>query len=146
MQEVRGNLWTHEPPPDVRAVTTNGVVRTNGRLVMGVGCALEARERHPGIDTALGALVRTHGNHVHYVPRSALVSFPVKEHYRMRASVALIEQSARELVALADAHAWTRVLVPRPGCGAGGLDWLLDVRPVLQREWDARFIVISPPS
>lgn len=59
------------------------------------------------------------------------------------ADPALIAQSCLELVALADAHGWRRVLLPRPGCGAGGLDWAHDVRPRLCDLLDDRFTVIT---
>jgi hypothetical protein len=54
----------------------------------------------------------------------------------------LIDQSCRELVELTDYKSWSRVVVPRPGCGGGGLEWPA-LRSMLERYFDDRFLVIS---
>jgi len=41
MKEDKGDLWGY--PADYRCVTTNGVVKPNGKLVMGAGVALDAK-------------------------------------------------------------------------------------------------------
>lgn len=145
MREARGDLWTL--PADVRAVTTNGVYNARSHAIMGGGCAREARERYPGMAHVLGKLLRNSGNHVyilHESPEDTVVSFPTKYHYREKASLPLIEQSCRELMSLADRHGtWHDILIPRPGCGLGGLRYE-DVRPVLAEVLDDRAVVITP--
>jgi len=54
----------------------------------------------------------------------------------------LIRQSARQLVEMADKFGWGSVVLPRPGCGNGGLDWD-DVRPILEAILDDRFTVVT---
>ncbi len=76
MKETQGNIW--EIPCKFRVITTNGQVRKDGRLVMGKGIALQARERFPGIDVILGDMVNLHGNHVHVLPELGIASFPTK--------------------------------------------------------------------
>jgi hypothetical protein len=49
-----------------------------------------------------------------------------------------------ELLALAERSGWPRVVLPRPGCGGGGLAWK-DVKPLLAPVLDDRFIVIQHP-
>jgi hypothetical protein len=146
MIEVRGNLWSYEA--DVRVITTNGFVRKDGRCVMGRGCAFEATQRQPGIDKALGDLIKKHGNHVFRLTttRPSIWSMPVKHHWRQKADIELIRRSAHELVeALRYDDVWPFdgvCVLPRPGCGNGQLNWA-DVRPVLEQILDDKFHVIT---
>lgn len=141
MHERVGDLWQYYEAGAVVAITTHGVVSKSGVSSMQRGCARQARERFQGLAQTLGGLVREKGNHVHLLCER-LVSFPVERDPLCHPELKLIERSCRELVALADACGWTEVVVPRPGCGSGGLDWK-EVRPVLARHFDGRFCVIS---
>lgn len=141
MKEINGDLWEFYGRA-VIAVTTNGYVTVGGECPMPRGCARQARKRLPGLPQLLGGLVAAGGNHVFELVQG-LVSFPVEHHWLENPDLRLIERSAMELVALADARGWTEVVVPRPGCGGGGLDWA-EVRPILARHFDDRFWVIAP--
>ncbi|MGF1472959.1 MAG: ADP-ribose-binding protein [Rubrobacteraceae bacterium] len=146
MQEARGNLW--DEPCDLRVITTNGATRKDGAAIMGRGCALEAKQRFPGIDLKLGRLIQQHGNRVMRLAKltdgSVLASYPVKHHWKEEADPALIERSAHQLVALANTFGQTNVLLPRPGCGSGRLSWG-EVKPLLESILDERFTVITYP-
>ena len=82
--------------------------------------------------------------------KSNVVSYKQKEYmpgqsvpgFYCRSTLALIEQSAKELCVLADATGWQRIVIPKPGCAAGELEWR-DVEPALTRIWNDRFFVIS---
>lgn len=141
MQELTGNLWDYHNPNHIIAITTNGFVKRNGECVMGRGCALEARQRIPNIARQLGKLITEKGNHVHYLGQG-VVSFPVKHAWFQDADIALIERSARELLNMANSFGWKSVIIPRPGCGNGRLQWN-DVRSVLDRILDDRFKIID---
>lgn len=142
MRELVGDLWKAHAAGAVVAITTGGAVsRQGGRCAMPRGCAFDAARRFPALPEILGALINAGGNHV-YDLGSHIVSFPVEATPWERPDPVLIEQSCRELVALAEIHGWQEVVVPRPGCGSGGLRWP-DVRPILQRYFDERFVVIS---
>lgn len=146
MKEVTGNLWLH--PADIRVILTNGTINRYGEAVMGIGCALEAKQRHPALPRELGTLIHERGNIVHDLGKwggegARLVSFPTKHQWCQGADIKLIEQSCQYLVAHAGMFSHTvRYVIPRPGCGAGGLKWD-DVKPVLERYFDERFHVIS---
>lgn len=142
MQEAIGNIW-EEQGAAIIAITTNGQVGRSGRAIMGRGVAAQAAQRDPQLPLLLGERLRTHGNHVHLL-RENLVSFPVEHGPFETPDPRLIVRSARELVALADEQGWQRILVPRPGCGGGGLDWR-EIRPLLASLFDDRFILIAAP-
>jgi hypothetical protein len=91
----------------------------------------------------LGEQIMVGGNHVHQII-PGLVSFPVEETPFSQPDKRLIRQSADELRLLVDQIGWLKIIVPRPGCGGGGLSWQ-EVRPLLSDLFDDRFIVVSAP-
>jgi hypothetical protein len=138
------NLWSFTDPGTAIVVTTNGYVKHNGDAVMGRGVALQAAEYEPKLPGWLGAAIRRDGNHVFMfqVGRYYVYTMPVKHHWRERADELLIARSASELVVVARAHGWDQVVVPRPGCGNGGLLWS-DVKPIVEPLFDDRYLVVT---
>jgi len=145
-------LWTRN---DLLIFTSNGVVRKDGRLVMGKGIAKVVRDNFPPlknsfkaqrIDSLFGRLVEKYGNRPFIVPTSCfclledkpqyVMSFPTKHHWRDKSSLELINKS-RELAVL-EIKKWLkhdpdfrkevkRVLCPLWGTENGGLS-LEDVK------------------
>jgi hypothetical protein len=140
MKELIGNIWDYQENA-VIVITTNGRVAKNGKVAMGNGCARQAEERFPDLSLRLGRLISENGNHVHDLG-CGLVSFPVEETPWSMPDLKLIARSAEELRTMADLRGWQCIAVPRPGCGGGGLSWN-EVRPVVERFFDARFILIA---
>lgn len=70
-----------------------------------------------------------------------LVAFPTKTDWRFRSDKSLIASSAQKLRIIADILDWREVLMTRPGCGMGGLEWD-EVRHLLDC-LDERFYVIE---
>lgn len=120
MLEECGDLWTL--PADYRCITTNGALRRNGKAIMGKGVALEARNRYHDVEAILGSLIDRYQNHVFHLGYN-LISFPTKHHWRLDSDIQLIKRSAQELVALLKDNPAKRVLLTRPGCGNGNLQW-----------------------
>lgn len=143
MLEVTGDIWECAGRGDIVAVTTSGSLTRDGRAVMGRGVARQAVLRYPAIAERLGRLLAEQGNHV-FDLGSGIVSFPVEETAWSLPELSIIARSAQELRQLADRSGWDCVVVPRPGCGGGGLAWH-DVRPLLLPWFDGRFSVICPP-
>jgi len=144
MREVKGNLFDQNV--DVVCITTNGSVKADGRAVMGRGCAKEAAELFPELPLLLGTWIQSVGNHLHYLKYYedrgyTVASFPVKHAWSEKADLKLIEQSCKDLAE--STVEGLKVALPRPGCGNGGRDWATEVKPILERYLDDRFIVVS---
>ena len=140
MREEYGEFWTI--PADFRCITTNGALRRNGNAIMGKGIALEARRRCPHIEATLGSFINRYGNHVFHLGYN-LISFPTKYHWKQDSDIILIKRSAQELVILLKDNPAKRILLTRPGCGNGNLQWDT-VKPVIQDILvDDKFIVVN---
>ncbi len=147
MKELTGDLW--EVEADARVITTNGLVKKDGRAVMGRGVAKQAAERYPWLPEWLGLSLRVIGNHVRmFLPNEGnatyLIMFPVKHNWWETANLDLIKRSAEELVTLIDGQfsKGVTIVLSRPGCGNGGLRWE-DVKPVIEPLLDDRFVVVE---
>jgi hypothetical protein len=141
MKEISGDLWQYHQQGLVVAITTGGLLEKGGFCAMPRGCARQAKDRFAGLAWTLGQQILMHGNHVFDLGQK-IVSFPVEESPFEVPDIRLIERSCRELVELTDYKGWQQVVVPRPGCGGGGLSWQ-DVKPKLDTIFDDRFLVIS---
>lgn len=143
VREAVLDLWERHRAGAVVAVTTSGLVGRDGRARLGRGCAGQAGERFPWLAARLGAAIAAGGNHVVDLGER-LVAFPVEHTPLEPPDLALVRRSAEELAALADAAGWAEVVLPRPGCGGGGLEWG-EVRPVIAPVLDDRFLVVTRP-
>ncbi len=140
MPEITGDIWDYAGT-SVIAITTNGSLTRGGRAIFGRGVARQAALRYPALADELGKRLAEQGNHV-FDLGNRIVSFPVEETPWSLPDLRLIARSAGELRELADRSGWQRIVVPRPGCGGGGLSWQ-DVKPLLDACFDGRFLVIS---
>lgn len=150
MIEQRADLWEVGESCDATCITTNGTITGRGLGVLGRGCALEATYRYAKLQRHMGRQLKMWGNHTRIVIRvpgmQTLVSIPVKHEWYEKADVELITQSLQELVTLTDGMQWSRVVLPRPGCGNGGLEWETQdggIKALCLSLLDDRFIVVS---
>lgn len=154
MIEISADLW--RLPSLVKCIPTNGVVSGKGELVMGAGVALEYRKRYPDSSApkALAAHVVGNGNTPAFMDRIDGInywSFPTKRGWRDSSEITLIAQSALKLKASLFEHYGAElqsgahtVLLPRVGCGLGGLSWR-EVKGVLDTVFkEDLFVVCSP--
>jgi len=139
MLEEYGDFWAI--PADFHCIMTNGALRRNGSAIMGKGIALEARRRYHDIEAILGSLINKYGNHVFHLGYNIL-SFPTKYHWKQDSDIQLIKRSAQELVILFENSPAERILLTRPGCGNGNLQWS-EVKPVIQEILvDNKFVIV----
>lgn len=154
MIETFGDIWDHVDDFDAVVITTNGFVKQNGEAVMGRGIALEAKDRYPWLPKSLGVWLQTAGNIVGIWPigqgQKYIITFPVKPSYgpngepgwRVKANLNLIRDSLFYLVRYVDDYEINKIIMPRPGCGNGGLKWE-DVQPIVNKYLDDRFTVME---
>lgn len=132
-----GDMWAAFATTDLFLITTNSTIRKDGALIMGCGIARQARDRFPGLAASLGqhilntcggrsTLLRTSlGKYGLLVsprwPEAKLGAFQVKYHYRLPASLELIQYSTAMLCAWCDAHPDAQVALNYPGIGNGSL-------------------------
>ena len=139
-------------------VTTNGFVKSDGKAVMGKGIAKQISDKLPNISYKLGQLIKKNGNIVQPIGKhkdTIILSFPVKpisavydgsnvvEHMKDRfqigdtvpgwackADVEIIIKSTMQLKKITEKYDRI-VYLPKPGCGAGELDFK-DIQPILE--------------
>lgn len=142
MRTRKGNIWNREFDGYWRCITTNGVVKANGELVMGAGIAKQAAQRYPNLPEILGLWVKNLGNHPFFFETIQIISFPTKHHWRDKSDIKLIKESALNIVDRMEHFEVDKVALPKPGCANGGLEWG-EVEPVLSSILDDRFLVVD---
>jgi hypothetical protein len=148
MKEIVGDIWEFHKRGNWIVIPTNGSLNSKGEAIMGKGLALQAKRRFPDIPKKLGETILTHGNVVSHAPKASLIFFPVKKRWYEKASLDLIEESTKRLKEAVDkADSEEIIYLPRVGCGidTGKLNWT-DVKPILDKYLDDRFVVVSRDS
>ena len=135
------------------------------RGVMGRGVAYQAKVWLPDIEYRLGKHLIHNGNCpgiLGKVQETAIVSFPVKRAedqypcelvsharnrflpgdlvpgYLLKADLDTILKSANGLAELIKEYKWNRIVLPKPGCGAGELKWG-DVAKIIKKSNLAKY-------
>ena len=141
---------------DALVCTTNMQVKDNGDLVMGKGIAKAFAERFPKLPSRFGKRLKE-GRHLNgvmaefnsqylkmcepFYTERYLISLPTKIHWKHPSDIALVKRSVKILRGMVDIMNWSKILVPPPGCGNGGLGWP-DVRETIEPLLDDRFHIV----
>lgn len=156
MIEMFGDFWTEAKnqykPYNALVCTTNLIVKQNKRLVMGAGIAKQFRDnyQYADLDLLWGTRIL---NNLHEdgfmvnrapIPSSNLylVAFPTKVNWRDKSEIDLIVKSTLNLVKTANILGWKKILMTRPGCQNGGLNWPF-VKEKIGRYLDDKFVIIE---
>ena len=146
MKEIYGDLWSYHSQGYTIAITTNTSLNNKGELVMGKGCAYEAKCRFPDLPIIFGNTLGGKHNQVVYIKCYRIFSFPVKVNWWEPAKPELIVRSAKELMRMKERHSQDLkgggVIIGRPGCGAGGLQWV-DVSKLVQGIFDDKIAMVT---
>ena len=170
MIELKGDIFKTEC--DIICITTNGFVKTNGDAVMGNGVANQLKKYIPDAEERLGRILRRLGNvvwRIGDINGIPVLSFPVKPYaidydpscvvkhivnkfkkgdkvpgWAAKADIEIIKNSAYMLRDYVEEHYpnATRILLPRPGAGAGELPWE-ETKEVLSKILDDRYVAIA---
>lgn len=132
------------------AFTTNGIIRKDGRAVVGKGIAKQTNTLFH-IDEKLAHFLRQYGNRAfnlgQYQNTSTgavftLFTFPTKYDWKEDSDITLICKSAEQLMQMSDKFKITRCYIPPVGCGCGNLNWENTVKPWVSQILDDRFTVV----
>ena len=158
MEIIEGDLWSEVGKADLILFTSNADLNSQGDLVMGKGAAAEAKQRWPGLATALALATggrREYGlawaRGVETGSKTKLGCLQVKRAWRDPADLKLIDWSAGKLAAALakwlsnPEHAGREIRValnyPGIGRGTGGLREE-DVQPVLEKHFGGLPVVV----
>jgi hypothetical protein len=140
MNEIKANLWDiHKDGWNAICCTCNYIVKTNGELVMGAGIAKQFKDKYPWLAKKWGDKVAKHW-HEDYDPQILitlmkqqphLIYVQTKRHFKDQSDLQLIYDSVELLCLMVYTLGWKKVLLPRPGCTNGGLNWENEVKPKL---------------
>lgn len=160
MREIEGNILTitkvGEETVVAKCFTSNGMVTKEGKAVMGAGVAKAFRDAYIGIDKELGSrLMAEESNKVRRLglfktmqyPLTEIIAFPTKLDWKKNSSYDLIEKSARELADIITISPDLQrgiVLLPRPGCQNGKLDWNV-VKTYIEDILPDNVVIVSLP-
>lgn len=147
MKEITGDIWDFHKQGHWIVITTNGIIKSNGRAVMGKGIALQAKERFYRLPLLLGNWIRDFGNTLGIFQDYHIVTLPTKNHWSEISDIKLIDSQCQILAkafGFASGRQKETVYMVRPGCGLGELNWK-DVKPILEKYLDDKFVVVEKP-
>jgi len=166
MKERKIDLFEtiYEDGVDAICITTNGQYTMQGIAAMGGGCAGICAQRWPETAKRLGKLLKTFGTNIPFVigaldnngnylePNREMIrnklfkclifSFPTINQLAYGANLELIKQSSAIVKDYANQFELKGIVIPRPGCGIGSLDYYKEVRPELIKILDDRFTIV----
>lgn len=124
MKMIKGDILNI--PCDAICITTNMNIKKNKRAVMGAGIARLFSDKVNNLDLIMAKSLIQYGHVCRILTKHnniSLISFPTKYNWYDKSDLSLIRQSALELMDIVSNNNFKRVLLPKPGCSNGGLNW-----------------------
>lgn len=127
------------------------VITVNCVGVMGKGVALDFKKRWPhlfleyakrcrGSRIMPGKITR---QEVYKLPDGRYaIMFPTKYSWRMSSELKWIESGLKDLAGLCNMLGLDSIAIPPPGCGNGGLDFDLEVLPLIRKTFELEEIEV----
>ncbi len=144
MLTQHGDIFTCPRQNDAICVTTNGMIKNNGKAVMGAGIA-KIFDQKFNVSGVLADNLKATGNHAYdlgiYGNGFHIFSLPTKDNWHNDSKIELIEQSCHELVNLMNRLNLNKCYLPLPGCACGHLN-PDNVIPLIIQILDDRFVLV----
>ncbi len=136
-------------PNTAICITTNGMIKKDGRAVMGKGIAKVA-DNYFNISGLLGIYLSKYGNRAFDMGLYSfngcnpyhVLTFPTKHDWRNDSDINLIKTSAEQIDRICKARGIDKCFLPPVGCANGHLNYD-DVRQILMPILDDRYIIIT---
>lgn len=114
--------------------TINQMIKKDGCLIMGAGIAKQFAEKFPKLPEIWGDHVQNKQSYITtiFTPLNKLgyenqdkyvIGLPTKIHFAYNSDIGVIKNSCAVLRAGIEALGLQKVLMPKPGCGLGKLEW-----------------------
>lgn len=135
LREIKGNIWDYANKNSAVCVLTNDTILADGLNPMGGGIAREALDRNPGLDKIVAESIDkgTFWLCRDSKTKSYLYRLSTKSSVFMPSTLEHLELSLYQLSVCLECFKEVTFLIPRPGCGFGGLDWDTQVKPLCEK-------------
>lgn len=124
MKLLQANIWDYENQFDYICITTNSTSKSDGSLVMGRGCALEANQRNPKLKVEYGRQLRERGLFNKFygllLAEEKYIAFQTKYHWKNDSPIDLVIKSIEMLSRLANKYPNKTFALPFPAINNGG--------------------------
>lgn len=128
IKQYKGNIWDFHQKGWFVLITTNLIIKQNGRAVMGAGIAKQARDSFKDLDLRYAKALRKK-EPLYFEKANRLVLFPTKHNYKEDSDIELIIENLKKLAK----YPMIPIAMPKLGCANGNLNWE-DVYPHIERE------------
>ena len=146
MKIIKHDIWDCWNQGYTICITTNPIINSKGKAVMGRGLAFEISQKIPTIQKELAEKLLEFGNVPILFEQHRIITFPTKHHWREKSDLELIKKSCDHLNDLLNEYNPKKgiVFLPVPGIGNGKLDKDL-VMPILEEKFknSKRVIIIE---